>query len=84
MIAETLAVMFEKVFPESYHKYKAAFEAGRWSESDPGPWLGRAIVYKLQGDLHHDEKDVGPSACFPCGSFSGGEMLVPQLGAKFT
>ncbi|KIL56340.1 hypothetical protein M378DRAFT_17157 [Amanita muscaria Koide BX008] len=84
MITATLAIMFKKLFPASYKKYKTAFEAGQWFETDPGPWLGRAIVYKLQGALHSDRKDFGPSACFPCGFFSGGEMLVPQFHAKFT
>jgi hypothetical protein len=84
MVTKTLAIMFQKTFPEAYVKYKKAFDAGRWFETDPGPWLGRAIVYKLQGALHTDRKDVGPAACFPCGFFSGGEMLVPQLKAKFS
>lgn len=76
--------MFAAVFPESYPKYKVAFEAGRWLGQDPGPWLGRAIVYKLDGALHTDRKDFGPAACVPCGHFTGGQMLVPQFKGKFT
>ena len=83
MVTAILGLMFEKVFPQSYKKYKKAFEAGAISESDPGPWLGRAIVYKLQGSLHRDKNDFGPAACMPCGFFSGGEMIVPQLHVKF-
>ncbi len=81
-IAATLAVMFETVFPEWYAKYRQAFEAGVWIPGDPGPFLGRAIIYKLQGRLHRDCQDLGPSACFGVGSYDGGEMKVPQLGAK--
>lgn len=64
--------------------YKKAFDAGVWFAQDPGPFLGRAIIYKLQGVLHRDRNDVGPSICFPVGSFTGGEMLFPQLNSKFT
>jgi len=84
MVAKRLAVMFEVLMPECYHKYKAAFDAGVWIKGDPGPWLGRAIVYKLQVCLHKDSHDGGPTASFPLGYFSGGEMLVPQLKAKLS
>lgn len=76
--------MFKAVFPEFYLQYQEAFDAGVWLEDDPGPFLGRAIIYKFQGRLHRDRKDVGPSVCFPVGYFTGGEMQFPQLDAKFT
>lgn len=82
-VARTLAIMFETLLPEEYLRYKTAFDAGVWMEEDPGPWLGRAIVYKLQVSLHHDKNDEGPSACFPCGRFTGGALKIPQLNAKF-
>lgn len=83
-VARTLAIMFEHAFPEYYEAYREAFEAGVWFRQDPGPFLGRAIIYKLQGRLHKDRNDVGPSVCFPVGTYTGGEMLFPQLKAKFT
>lgn len=76
--------MFKKLFPDVYDKCQVAFDAGAWLSEDPGPWLGRAIVYKLQVDAHLDQKDMNPTASFPCGSFTGGEMQIPQLPAKFT
>jgi hypothetical protein len=82
-VAQTLGVMFEELYPDTYHQFRQAFDAGVWIEEDPGPWLGRAIVYKLQVSLHTDKHDIGPTASFGCGSYTGGEMLVPQLGAKF-
>jgi hypothetical protein len=82
IIAQKLATLFQVLMPECYDTYKTAFEAGKWLESDPGPWVGRAIVYKLQVDLHKDKEDGGPAASFPVGSFTGGEMLIPQLKAK--
>lgn len=75
--------MFKAVWPGIYEEYQTAFDAGRWFEEDPGPFIGRAIVYKLQIDTHRDTNDGGPTACFPVGSFSGGELIVPQLEAKF-
>jgi hypothetical protein len=81
-VAEAIAVMFEAGFPEVYRKCRQAFDAGVWLKEDPGPFLGRAIIYKLQGRLHKDRKDLGPSACFPAGFFNGGEMLLPQFKTK--
>lgn len=75
--------MFKAVFPEWQQKYRQAFDAGKWLPADPGPYLARAIIYKLQGRVHKDSHDAGPSASFPVGLFTGGEMLIPQLGAKF-
>jgi len=74
--------MFKAAFPEHYEQYREAFKAGVWFPEDPGPFLGRSVVYKLQGKLHKDHKDVGPSACFPVGFFEGGEMLLPQFKTK--
>lgn len=70
------------MFPEWYDIYQEAFEAGVWFADDPGPFLGRAIVYKLQGRLHRDRHDVGPSVSFPVGQYTGGEMVFPQLNVK--
>jgi hypothetical protein len=81
-LAKTLAVYFEALFPEAYERSKNAFDAGVWVKDDPGPWIGRALIYKLQGSLHVDDKDEGPTVSFPCGYFEGGEMVLPQLDAK--
>lgn len=81
-MARTLAEYFEFLFPEEYKRFRRAFEAGYWVEEDPGPWIGRALIYKLQGRLHVDDKDEGPTVSFPCGFFQGGEMIPPQLCTK--
>lgn len=83
-VAKTIGAMFKYSFPEWYGRYEKAFEAGVWLREDPGPFLGRAIIYKLQGRLHKDTNDLGPSASFGVGDYTGGEMLFPQLGAKFS
>ncbi|KAF8677824.1 hypothetical protein AX14_004777 [Amanita brunnescens Koide BX004] len=82
--AKMLEEMFEAEFPEYYGNYRAAFDAGVTVDEDKGPWLGRAIIWKLDGALHTDRKDYGPAACVPFGLFTGGQMLVPQLMAKFS
>jgi len=81
-VACTIGFTFKAVFLEWYDRYQQAFEAGVWFADDPGPFLGRALVYKLQGRLHKDRHDVGPSVSFPVGQFTGGEMVFPQLNVK--
>jgi hypothetical protein len=83
-IVKKISAMFRAAFPEWYNKYRDAFEAGVWLPKDPGPFLGRSIVYKLQGKLHKDQHDLGPSACFGVGDYTGGELILPQLGVKFS
>jgi hypothetical protein len=83
VVSEILRRMFKRCFPEEYVDMEKAFLAGQWVPMNPGPWLGRAVVYKLQGLGHFDDKDKSPTASFPCGSFQGGDMVVPQLGARF-
>lgn len=82
-IADLLSAYFKKAFPEYHKKYSGAFKAGCWSLADPGPWLGRALVYKLQVLPHVDSLDDGPTACFPAGYFTGGAMHLSDLGLKF-
>ena len=60
-VTQILAEYFKVLFPNAYKKFKAAFNAGQWVKGDPGPWLGRALIFKLQGSLHVDDKDEGPS-----------------------
>lgn len=77
-----LSAAFEKAMPTEHAKYKPLFAAGVWELSDPGTWIGRAIVYKLQVDCHVDRLDDGPTAAFPIGAYSGGEMYLPDLSVK--
>ncbi len=62
-----LATYFNATFPLVYAKYQQAFDAGVWLKVDPGPWIGRAIVYKLQVYVHVDGLDDGPTTTFPTG-----------------
>lgn len=86
-VSRLIGYMLKSVWPKYHEDYEKAFAAGRFIDEDSGPYIGRAIVYKLQVNLHVDKHDAGPTACFPMGTWTknsgGGELLVPQLGAKF-
>ena len=82
-VADLLASYFKVSFPADYIKYKKAFDAGMWLDEDPGPWLGCAIVYKLDVNPHVDQADGGPTAIFNVGRYSGGELYLPCIGLKF-
>lgn len=81
-VAIYLAEMFKVSFPVYYERYWSAFEAGAWIKEDPGPWVGRAVVYKLQVNNHVDGLDDGPTAVFNFGYYTGGEMYLPDLRLK--
>ncbi|KAJ7439714.1 hypothetical protein B0H11DRAFT_1644113, partial [Mycena galericulata] len=82
-VAVILAEYFKVLFPDDYEQYQADFERGVWLREDPGPFLGRAIVYKLQVFVHQDGLDRGPTASFPCGFFEGGAMHYPDIDAVY-
>lgn len=68
-VALFLSACFKAVYPDYFQTYSEAFKAGVWMESDPGPWIGRAIVWKLQVYTHQDGLDDGPTAIFNCGRY---------------
>ncbi|KAH9897076.1 uncharacterized protein BXZ73DRAFT_62974 [Epithele typhae] len=91
-ITSYVAGLFKVGFPEAYAEYQEAFEAGRWiwvnepegaGWEDDGPWLNRAVVWKLQLGMHLDKGDGGLTVTFPVGFFTGGAMELPQLGTIF-
>lgn len=77
--AVVVGAWFKAIFPEDYERYRRAFVAGQWFAQDPGPFLGRAVVFKLQVGDHRDAADGGPSATFGAGHFTGGEMNFTDL-----
>jgi hypothetical protein len=82
LMGKYLGVVFKRLFPAIHGVYTKAFAEGVWEEADPGPFLGHAIVYKLQVGLHQDSNEEGPFVSFPCGKYTGGNMLIPQLKIK--
>ena len=81
-IADILGAYYKVAFPDQYQRYCQAFEAGIWHIEDPGPWLGRAIVYKLQVYPHQDKLDGGPAAIFNVGQYEGGHLYLTDLKMK--
>jgi hypothetical protein len=82
LVAMYLSACFEAAFPEYHRKYKTAFEARVWEAEDPGPWLGRAIIWKLPVETHMDGLDKGPTAIFNFGNYTGGKLYLPDLKLK--
>lgn len=80
-----LNTMFAASFPDLFEEYVAVAQAGNFYSEDASAWLGRAIVHKLQVEVHRDGLDPSgkPAATFPSGRYSGGEMYYPDLGLKF-
>jgi hypothetical protein len=76
--------MFKVSFPEEYEEYRTAFAAGRFVTDDPGPWLGRAIVHKLQVLPHRDnlDKTCRPAGAFNVGYYVGGDLYLTDLKVK--
>ena len=81
-VAKMLAVMFQSVFPEEYENYRQAFQAGVWYQEDPGPWIARAIVYKLHVNLHHYGQRRWTNCLLPCREVGGGLPGVVSVGGK--
>ncbi|KAJ3535925.1 hypothetical protein NMY22_g6266 [Coprinellus aureogranulatus] len=73
---------FKLAFPKFFAQYKQAFEAGVVNLFDDGPFLGRALVWKMQVRVHRDGLDQGPAAIFPCGYYTGGYLYIPDLKLK--
>ena len=82
LLAIFLKELFKHLFSKQYEEYQAAFNAGVWYTEDPGPWIGRAIVYKLDVQMHYNMCDGGPTATFLVGLFEGGCMELPTLKAR--
>ena len=76
--------MLQRAFPEEAN-LRSMMEAGRFQPEDVGAWFGRAIVHKLQAELHQDglDKPRIPAAIFSSGYYSEGQRYQPDLGLKF-
>ncbi|KAG1866350.1 hypothetical protein C8R48DRAFT_600713, partial [Suillus tomentosus] len=75
-VTQALAEMFSVCFSKILSKYQRAFEARVWLMSDPGPWLGCMVIFKLQVYLHRDGLDAGPCVCILMGFFTGGRLTL--------
>ncbi|KZS89565.1 hypothetical protein SISNIDRAFT_397745, partial [Sistotremastrum niveocremeum HHB9708] len=88
-----LNALAEASFPDEWKRNRKAYEAGQWTRSDTrqGGFLARAIVWKLQVDVHRDSQDEpgGICICFNGGSYMSAEkrgrtgIVFPDLGLIF-
>jgi hypothetical protein len=83
-VVEHLDLMFKVSFPVQYQEYQAAFDAGQFVRNNPGPWLGRVIVHKVQVLLHQDGEDGknAPTGITNGGFYRGGELYLPDIRLK--
>ncbi|KAJ7710664.1 hypothetical protein B0H17DRAFT_1123782 [Mycena rosella] len=71
---------FHGVSPDYHARYLKAFNAGCYlPNDDPGPFIGRAIVWKLQVWAHLDGLEGGPVATTPEGAFRRGGLVFPDF-----
>ena len=88
---QALGRLFQEAFPQEHARYLSTWHAAKshLPDASNGPWLGKAILWKLQTFLHTDVID-GPGGI--CGIFNGGQyihenddglgtaLLLPDLG----
>ncbi|KAJ6485082.1 hypothetical protein C8R47DRAFT_1072886 [Mycena vitilis] len=75
--------MFKALFPEYHAMFAADFKRGVWLTEDKGPFLGRAVVSKLQVGIHRDSLDDGPAATFPSGWYRAGDLCICMAHALY-
>ncbi|KAK7433512.1 hypothetical protein VKT23_015167 [Stygiomarasmius scandens] len=81
-VNDFLGAIFKKEFPEEYPRFLKAHKAARWRKSDPGPYVGKVVIWKLSGSPHIDQGDPCPTATFGLGCFEGGNMEILDIGVK--
>lgn len=83
LVASIVRPMLHLAFPKAAAKYQKIYNAASTFKEDPGPWMGRVVVWKLQVDMHCDGLDGGPTLSFCTGKFTGGHLYLPDLNLKF-
>jgi len=83
-LSDLLKELVKAAFPYEYEVLEKTWEAGRWVGSPASPFLGEAIVWKYQVNLHKDPSDWGICLTTPSGAYEGGEAIFPDLKLKFS
>ncbi|KAK1216501.1 hypothetical protein PQX77_020853 [Marasmius sp. AFHP31] len=82
-IQQQLRKMTHSFFPEYYEESAVACKAAITRNSPVvGPWIGKAIVWKLQGSSHIDDHDIIPTATYPMGVYEGGYMDLIDIDTR--
>lgn len=74
--------MMDYVDADLFNVMERSYKAGSVLDDFPAPYMTVALLYKLQVGLHCDKDDFGLSAMVNAGSYSGGNLIVPDLGLK--
>jgi hypothetical protein len=76
--------MFKTEWPESFERFDHAFKSARLNKLNPGPWHGKAVVWKSDSHVHADTKDSEecPTSCVPIGQYTRGEMELFDMKTK--
>lgn len=92
ILHEVLGMMLKESLPEEWEVMHPVYKAGRWvrEDTDNGFALGRAVIWKLQVDIHRDPQDGLGNICvvFNCGRYDkitkyDAGMAFPDLGLIF-
>jgi hypothetical protein len=68
---------------EKYDVFVKAHKAGRWMQADPGPHIGRVLVWKRHSTDHMDNADSLPTVVIVLsGEFVGGYMEFLDLQTR--
>ncbi|KAF9007272.1 hypothetical protein BDZ89DRAFT_965696 [Hymenopellis radicata] len=84
IITTIASALYKSFWPIEYEDARRTFKAGRYFRDDCGPWLGRAVGYKVPTTTHPDEGDKGPTFLTSAGSFTGGNLQIHNLQVQFS
>lgn len=78
-LAEVVGLTYKLIEAQFHDHMQLSFQAGKLYESAVGPYLARALIYKLQVDAHLDRRDHGLSAMTNSGRYYRGYLYFPQF-----
>ena len=86
---DLIARYIRAFFPTMFRRLKTVSDRGHWVTTnydqkgyEAGLFLNRITLYKATAEMHTDHRD---GFCVTCcgGNFSGGELVLPDVGLKF-
>ena len=81
--AQLVGLCCKVFYPVAHREHWNTFEAGKMEDLDPGPFLGRVIVWGLPVGIHGDGLDRRPTLTTDSSFFTGGDMPLPDFRCKF-
>jgi hypothetical protein len=81
--AKRVQAVLEVFWPEDAKDLKCLYQMGHSNSSYGGCHLACAYLYMVGVHVHRNHNDCGKCATLPCGSYTGGWMILPQCGLVF-